>query len=278
VIIIGSHNESELKNLSNLKNLKACLFSDLRIDFLSNPDQFAEAQIFFDSKDLMNSGKYAGLVSPRFHERYPHWPALAEIDEHLEVNEKSIKANQVLAPQAFSCKVKNLKYWIALQELAHPGMGNILNELREQMQDRDQNDKGNLIMGNTFIMTSVYSSFFLKNWQSLVSKLDLNDKNSFNYSYRCLKCGSTSEEGMGRWRANRQPAYLMERITALAGFNLENLEICKFDRDLVVKRRLFPINIFTYLLMLLGFRLSSYFYKFSKKSCDHLHFQPGKLG
>ena len=278
MIIIGSHDDLVLKKYSNLKNLKTCLFTDLKIDFIRNPDQFAEAQIFFGSNDFMKNGKYVGVVSPRFHSRYPHWPTLTKIDNLLEINEKTIKSNQVLAPQAFSCRVKNLKYWIALQDLAHPGMGKILNRLWAQIPIQDRNLKSSLIMGNTFMMPIIDSSDFMNNWQNLVSKIDLNDKNFFEYSYRCLKCGSTSEEGMGRWRANRQPAYLMERITALAGFNLKNLEICKFDRDLVVRRKLVSINLFTYGLMLLGFRLSSYFYRFSKKSCDHLHFQPGKIG
>jgi hypothetical protein len=196
----------------------------------------------------------------------------------LGVENETIKSNQILAPQAFSCKKKNLKYWIALQDLAHPGMGIILRKLLDDLPITDPNYKGNLIMGNTFIARRFSGNQLINNWENLVSKIDLNDKNSFGYTYKCLKCGISTEEGIGRWRANRQPAYLMERITALASFTIKNLQVCKFNGKLVVDRKLPPINIFTYILMMFGFRLSTVYFKLSKKTCNHLHFQPGKLG
>lgn len=278
MIVIGSHDESSLHKFSGLVNFQTCLFSSLAIKEFSAPEKFAESQIFFGAQKILLQGTYTGLVSPRFHERYPRWPSLDQIDELIEQNNIKLSTSEMLAPQAFSCKVKNLRYWMALQNLAHPGMGNILSKLQLVQDVQNRKQKGVLVMGNTFIMSRISAPEFLNKWMSITLQLELSNESSYRYIYRCLKCGLTSENGVGRWGSNRHPSYLMERITALATFTLEQNRAFKIKNNRMVKRKLIPINFATYHAIFLFHKVSVFLYKISKQNCNHLHFQPGKLG
>ena len=278
MIVIGSHDEPSLQKFSGLVNFQSCLFTNLDIEELDAPEKFAESQIFFGAKEMLTEGNYTGLVSPRFQERYPKWPSLEKIDELIEQKNLEFGPNSMVAPQAFSCRAKNLRYWIALQNLAHPGMGNLLSNLQLINAVQNVKHKGTLVMGNTFIMSSLNAPDFLGKWMSITSQLELNDESSYSYIYRCLKCGVTSENGVGRWRSNRHPSYLMERITALATFEFEQNRVFKIRNNRMIKRNLIPINLVTFQIITLAHKLSVFLYKVTQRSCNHLHFQPGKLG
>ena len=237
----------------------------------------AENQVFLSDAVNSNLNRIWGLASPRFNNRYPKWPTFQEMDRILDLLEES-RENLLFAPQVFSISRTNFRNWLRLQNYVHPGMQAILEELcLKTGVYQNLPKKGFIVMGNTFFASADLRAKFLDNWMKFFREFQEDSKRYTDFKFRCIKCGIITSDGIGRWRNNRLPAYLMERFTAISFFQLGEIDLLKMTSSKVKKRRAFNINYFSQVFLEIYSLANRCYLKISKKACTHSYFQPGKL-
>lgn len=269
-LFVASH---ERKMLSGVP--RANFINTIELDEVSLPNEIggqlmAESRVYFDLSFRNSESDFTGLCSPRWSERFPSWPSIV----NLMAPVMNLKNSQILAPQALATRIKDVPNWIKAQDLVHPGISTHLFQAWEQIAN-PKIQRGWLPMGNTYVLPRHVFKEVITKWDYLFPLISKNQFKDMNYSHKCIKCGLESNEGIGRWKANRQASYFLERIIALIIASIDNIEVVNLNKDGNQVRKSLMSTTF-------GLPWTATIYGNisqalrNREKCDHLHFGPGK--
>lgn len=271
VFFVTSHLQNELSPYRDKPNI-----IPINLDLLDIAEQFksqllAECRLFLSSRIDNVTEEYIGIGTPRWDERFPKWPGI-EKTNNLSVN---LRPFEFYSPQNLYSKNYNVKNWVKAQDLVHPGISKILNPIWQQINQKEKTSDCWIPMGNSFVFHKTDFAEILETWRNIFFTFQLSDLENLPFTYRCVKCGSVSPEGFGRWKSNRHASYFLERVMALIVASKPNLTAIRLDKFGNRKKRSFMSTTF-------GLPITAQIYSLispvinSKTSCDHLHFGPGK--
>ena len=269
-LFVASHDSRQLYNVPEAIYIRRVELERINLPEPLRGELMAESRIYFDHDFRTCDSKYVGLCSPRWNERFPSWPKINQLDKPTF----GLEGRQIFAPQALTTKTANIPKWIKSQDLVHPGISKFLFEIWNEIGDLSIR-KSWLPMGNTYVLPhEVFVEVMIK-WDYLFPLVSRNHFSELNFSHKCIKCGLESAAGVGRWKANRQASYLLERMIALIFASIKDIEVINLNMKGVRKRKS-PISTtlgLPWTAMIYG-RVSQSFIDESK--CNHLHFGPGK--
>jgi hypothetical protein len=129
--------------------------------------------------------------------------------------------------------------------------------------------------GNSFVFRTEKFAKILAIWREVVEDFSSEDLRNLPFTYRCVKCGLQSKDGVGRWGANRHASYFLERVTALTVASLPELKAVALTKTLKKVKK-------SALSSTLGLPYTARIYTkihpsfVSQVKCNHIHFGPGK--
>ena len=271
VFFVTSHSENDLSPFQEKEGI-----FPINLDCLDIPNTFksqllAECRLFLSSQLDNLTAEYIGIGTPRWEERFPTWPSIQETNR-LSTN---LKKFEFYSPQNLYSKSRNVNNWIVSQDLVHPGISKLLIPIWHQLNNKGKNDDCWIPMGNSFVFHRDDFSEILQKWREIFFTFKLNDLENLPFTYRCVKCGIISREGVGRWKSNRHASYFLERVMALIVASNPNLSAVRLDK--IGNRTKRSITSTTFGLPFTAQLYSVVSPKLQKSStCNHLHFGPGK--
>jgi hypothetical protein len=269
-LFVASHDSSLLSKVPEANYIRRVELERIDLPEPFRGELMAESRIYFHHGFRTCDSKYVGLCSPRWNERFPSWPKINELDKPTF----ALKGRQILAPQALATKTTNVPNWIKSQDLVHPGISKFLFEIWNEIGDQSFR-KSWLPMGNTYILPHEVFVEVIRKWDYLFPLVSKNHFNDLDFSHKCIKCGFESTTGVGRWKANRQASYLLERMIALIFASTKDIVTINLNMK-GVRNRKSPISTtlgLPWTALTYG-KVSQSFMDESR--CNHLHFGPGK--
>ena len=269
-MFVASHELVSLKKISDANFLRKVSLDDIHLPIQFKGQLMAESRIYFE--DLFRGCKsdFVGLCSPRWSERYPNWPSLENLEQSIPI----LGQREILAPQALRTQTHNIPKWIVAQDLVHPGISDFLFRVWREL-DSGNSKRTWLPMGNTYILPQGIFREVIQKWDLLFPKISRSDFRDLNFGHICIKCGQQSEDGIGRWKSNRQASYFLERVVALILASVEGLRVVKLNQK-GEKIKEHPFNTTRGLpwTALAYSKVSQLL--ISPSNCNHIHFGPGK--
>jgi len=214
-LYVVSHDLTLLQNIAPSPHLRMVSLDDL--DLPSEfQGQLAESRFLLTSMLTSGGEDWCGLASARWNERFPDFPTLNELGSIFSSKSSYLNENYFVAPNVIRTNGNKFRLWLKAQDEVHPGMMALLESVmkhNEIMVTPEQ--KLNIVMGNSFIVSRKVAVDFLKFWQNSFRYLHTKHGLQLPFNYRCQFCGFESEEGVGRWSRVRHGGFLLERVSSL---------------------------------------------------------------
>lgn len=271
VFFVTSHLEEHLTKFYGLDGVIPINLNNLSIPHEFSSQLLAESRFFLSDHLDQRTEDFIGLGTPRWSERFPKWPDIKATNEFSV----QLKSNEFLSPQSLYSKSENVNNWIIAQDIVHPGISEILVPI---WQELNQHKKGSICwlpMGNSFVFPRDTFLEVTTIWREIFTRYSLSEFQNLPFTYRCVKCGLISDEGIGRWKSNRHASYFLERVMALIVASRQNLIAVRINSKGNRIRK--SISNTTFGLPSTAKIYTSASSKLmNSRNCNHLHFGPGK--
>ncbi len=211
-IFVLSHLANLLENIDECAGLTKINLTELELPQALEGSNLGEMRILFQPQLVQVGKSHVGMVSARWSERFPTAPRI----ENLPAYVRQLPAGAFYAPKAEHIgSRRNLKKWVHLQNLTHPGMGKYLNKLVDHDPHFQIGEFGwSVLGGQVFLDRDTYldlARFVSSRTMDFVIREGIEPA----FGYRCTTCGARNDHGFGRWTRDRHLGYFVERLFAL---------------------------------------------------------------
>jgi hypothetical protein len=199
-IFVAGHTDEMLSSVPDGDEFEAVDLRSLTLESQFATNALAESRFLVSNEARNVRTDYIGFCSANYDKKFPAPPHLGELPGVIPY----LRPHDAIGPFLSS-------NWRTVSDALHPGMGPLLERVATEF--------GQTVLpvpvpfGNTFVCRRDEWFRLLDAFHSMITVAFKWYGMEPPYRYRCLRCGTLSDTGYGRYTHERHLGYFAERLT-----------------------------------------------------------------